>query len=101
MDFDVHGHNYQTMDFTEKSNQDNTVTIWTDVPEYNCKLGIQFTPGERLQYYTHTRVTTLWKIFQSTEGMAIADFYHRELLKEACKRYPKEFKQIQQTRKSA
>lgn len=51
MDFDVHGHNYQTMDFTEKSNQDNTVTIWTDVPEYNCKLGIQFTPGERLAWF--------------------------------------------------
>jgi len=85
------------MEYTEEK-KDGKVIIWTEVPEYGCQLGIQFEEGGRLQYYTHAIVTTNWAIFTSEAGMEVADRYRRELRREACERYPKEFAKIKQPR---
>ena len=50
------------MKITTERNGD-TITLWTDVPEFKCKVGIQFTEGEYMQLYVHSRVTTDSKIY--------------------------------------
>ncbi len=78
------------MEITEKE-KDGQITLWTKVAEYSCSLGLRFTKGDRLQFYVHSLITTNWDIFTSQAGMAIADWYHHELLNYAREHYPKEF----------
>lgn len=75
----------------KEQEKDGKITIWTKVSEYACSLGVRFTRGDRLQLYTHALVTTNWDIFTSQAGMAIADWYHNELLNYAEEHYPREF----------
>lgn len=87
------------MNCTEETTKNGQIIIWTDVEEMGCRLGLLFTPGHRLQYYTHALVydnnETRLKLFCSTEGMDVVDKVVRpRLLQYADEHYPKEFQRI-------
>jgi len=81
------------MKITTERNGD-TITLWTDVPEFKCKVGIQFTEGEYMQLYVHSRVTTDNAIYCSIGGLQITDAICKKLVKYASKHWPEEFKPI-------
>lgn len=84
---------------TEQTTKNGQVVIWTEVEEMGCRLGLLFTPGHRLQLYTHALVyennEARTKIFCNTKGMAILDNVIRpRLLQYASEHYPKEFQPL-------
>lgn len=84
---------------TEETTKTGQIIIWTESQDLGVRLGLRFTPGERLQLYTHALVAGSYddyeKLFCTTEGMAIVDKVLSPRLRQyADEHYPKEFQRI-------
>lgn len=84
---------------TEETTKAGQIIIWTESQDLGARLGLRFTPGERLQLYTHTLVAgshdDYVKLFCTTEGMVITSkILCPRLLQYASEHYPKEFRRM-------